>query len=154
MEELYGGYNNNRNRGKTQKDGDFQEEDVWAYMKETDFSSSSSSRRVNKSSSSTKKSSTPVKINEKKSKRVSKDGSLVSSDGAVYYGNNAESTTEVDEEDDYGDGMVPPHEYIARRLARNQVASFSMMEGVGRTLKGRDLSKLRNAILTKTGFLE
>lgn len=162
MEELYGGYNNNRNRGKTQKDGDFQEEDVWAYMKETDFSCSSSSRRVKKSSNSTiesiavplQKSSTPVKINDKKSKRVSKDGSLVSSDGAVYYGNNAESTTEVDEEDDYGDGMVPPHEYIARRLARNQVASFSMMEGVGRTLKGRDLSKMRNAILTKTGFLE
>ncbi|CAN0912582.1 hypothetical protein LINGRAPRIM_LOCUS596 [Linum grandiflorum] len=25
---------------------------------------------------------------------------------------------------------------------------------MGRTLKGRDLSKVRNAILTKTGFLE
>lgn len=59
-----------------------------------------------------------------------------------------------EEEDDDENGMVPPHEYIARRLARTQIAPFSMCEGVGRTLKGRDLSKLRNAILTKTGFLE
>ncbi|KAH7544394.1 hypothetical protein JRO89_XS15G0159900 [Xanthoceras sorbifolium] len=29
-----------------------------------------------------------------------------------------------------------------------------IFEGVGRTLKGRDLSKVRNAVLTKTGFLE
>ncbi|KAG6414420.1 hypothetical protein SASPL_127142 [Salvia splendens] len=55
---------------------------------------------------------------------------------------------------DGDDEMVPPHEYVARRAAAAQVASFSMCEGVGRTLKGRDLSRLRNAILTKTGFLE
>ncbi|XP_075488429.1 protein S40-6-like [Primulina tabacum] len=58
----------------------------------------------------------------------------------------------VDEDD--GNEMVPPHEYLARRFAGTQIASFSMCEGVGRTLKGRDLSKLRNSILTKTGFLE
>lgn len=62
--------------------------------------------------------------------------------------------------DDDGDGdgydeMLPPHEYLARRrLATTQVASFSMCEGIGRTLKGRDLTNLRKAILTKTGFLE
>ncbi|KAK9714981.1 hypothetical protein RND81_06G135300 [Saponaria officinalis] len=56
--------------------------------------------------------------------------------------------------DDEMDGMVPPHEYIARKLARNQISSFSVYEGIGRTLKGRDLSKVRNAILSKTGFLE
>ncbi|XP_073127921.1 protein S40-6-like [Henckelia pumila] len=59
-----------------------------------------------------------------------------------------------DDDDDDGNEMVPPHEYLARRLAGTQIASFSMCEGVGGTLKGRDLSKLRNAILTKTGFLE
>ncbi|TKY54011.1 Senescence regulator S40 [Spatholobus suberectus] len=59
--------------------------------------------------------------------------------------------------DDYGedeDDMIPPHEWIARKLARSQITSFSMCEGLGRTLKGRDLSKVRNAILTKTGFIE
>lgn len=61
-----------------------------------------------------------------------------------------------DYEDDDGDDdvMVPPHEWLARKLARNQISSFSVCEGIGRTLKGRDLSKMRNAILTKTGFLE
>ncbi|KAK7262307.1 hypothetical protein RJT34_29873 [Clitoria ternatea] len=45
-------------------------------------------------------------------------------------------------------GRLPPHEF----LARTRVASFSVHEGVGRTLKGRDLSRVRNAIWAKTGF--
>lgn len=44
--------------------------------------------------------------------------------------------------------VVPPHEF----LARTRVASSSVHEGVGRTLKGRDLSRVRNAIWAKTGF--
>ncbi|KAF5728407.1 transcription initiation factor TFIID subunit 11 [Tripterygium wilfordii] len=48
---------------------------------------------------------------------------------------------------------MPPHELIARRLARTHISSFSVLEGVGRKLKGRDLSEVRNAILAKTGFL-
>ncbi|XP_076922951.1 uncharacterized protein LOC143584914 [Bidens hawaiensis] len=62
-----------------------------------------------------------------------------------------------DDEDDDGHGhvnMMPPHEWIAQKLARNQISSFSVCEGAGRTLKGRDLSRVRNAVLTKTGFLE
>ncbi|KAK1394127.1 Senescence regulator [Heracleum sosnowskyi] len=58
-----------------------------------------------------------------------------------------------DEDEDEGD-RVPPHEFISRRLAkrRSGCASFSMHEGVGRTLKGRDLSRVRNAIWEITGF--
>ncbi|KAF5727955.1 transcription initiation factor TFIID subunit 11 [Tripterygium wilfordii] len=68
-----------------------------------------------------------------------------------------------DDKDFDGDGDVeeeeetpnmPPHELIARRLARTHTSSFSVLEGVGRKLKGRDLCEVRNAILTKTGFLE
>ncbi|XP_065868903.1 protein S40-4-like [Euphorbia lathyris] len=62
---------------------------------------------------------------------------------------------DADDDDDdvdgenYFDGLrVPPHEF----LARTRIASFSVHEGVGRTLKGRDLSKVRNAIWEKTGF--
>lgn len=73
-------------------------------------------------------------------------------DDAVNCG-GGESDDEEEENDEY-DPKLPPHEFIARRLARSQISSFSVFEGVGRTLKGRDLSKLRNAILTKTGFLE
>lgn len=56
-------------------------------------------------------------------------------------------------DEDDGSSM-PPHEWVAKRLARSQISSFSVCEGVGRTLKGRDLSKVRNAVLAKTGFLE
>lgn len=66
---------------------------------------------------------------------------------------NGDDEDEEEEEDDY-DSREPPHEFIARRLARSQISSFSVFEGAGRTLKGRDLSKVRNAVLSKTGFLE
>ncbi|KAI3411527.1 uncharacterized protein J3R85_017874 [Psidium guajava] len=51
------------------------------------------------------------------------------------------------EEDDDGD-RVPPHEFLARRRG----ASLSVHEGVGRTLKGRDLRRVRNAIWKIVGF--
>ncbi|KAL0338435.1 UNVERIFIED_CONTAM: hypothetical protein Sangu_1365600 [Sesamum angustifolium] len=53
-----------------------------------------------------------------------------------------------EEDDDDGNDRIPPHEY----LARTRVASLSVHEGVGRTLKGRDLSRVRNAIWKQTGF--
>lgn len=56
--------------------------------------------------------------------------------------------SDEDEEDDDEDSRIPPHEY----LARTRRASFSVHEGIGRTLKGRDLRRVRNAIWKKTGF--
>ncbi|KAL1829826.1 hypothetical protein ACET3Z_008238 [Daucus carota] len=44
---------------------------------------------------------------------------------------------------------VPPHEYLAR--SRNS-AAYSVFEGVGRTLKGRDMSRVRDAVWSQTGF--
>ncbi|KAL2332037.1 hypothetical protein Fmac_019618 [Flemingia macrophylla] len=58
--------------------------------------------------------------------------------------NHDEEEAQSDEED----VRVPPHEF----LAKTRMASFSVHEGVGRTLKGRDLSRVRNAIWAKTGF--
>lgn len=60
----------------------------------------------------------------------------------------------LDEEDDDVDGeeyveMVPPHVIVAR----SHVTTFSVFEGVGRTLKGRDLRRVRNAVFQQTGFL-
>ncbi|KAL2502761.1 hypothetical protein Fot_36609 [Forsythia ovata] len=60
---------------------------------------------------------------------------------------NLEDDVEEDEDED-GNDRIPPHEY----LARTRVASFSVHEGVGRTLKGRDMSRVRNAIWKQTGF--
>ncbi|KAL7087930.1 hypothetical protein ACP275_13G098200 [Erythranthe tilingii] len=62
---------------------------------------------------------------------------------------NDDASWESEEEDDGEGDMIPPHEWIA-----NRVCSFSVCEGAGRTLKGRDLSRVRNDVLTRTGFLE
>lgn len=59
-----------------------------------------------------------------------------------------------DDGEDEGEERLPPHEFLAREYARSQMTSFSVLEGAGRTLKGRDLSRVRNAILTYTGFVE
>uniref|UniRef100_A0A804MCH5 OJ000126_13.10 protein n=1 Tax=Zea mays TaxID=4577 RepID=A0A804MCH5_MAIZE len=58
--------------------------------------------------------------------------------------------TAADDEDDDGEPVVPPHEMAARRAA----AAASVMEGAGRTLKGRDLRRVRNAVWRTTGFLD
>ncbi|KQJ97135.1 uncharacterized protein LOC100830832 [Brachypodium distachyon] len=49
-----------------------------------------------------------------------------------------------------GRQWVPPHEQLMCR--ERAAASFSVREGAGRTLKGRDLRRVRNAIWEKTGF--
>lgn len=69
-------------------------------------------------------------------------------------GEDDEDDDDDDDDDDRYGERLPPHEYIAMRLERSKISSFSVFEGVGRKLKGRDLSKVRNDVLTKTGFLE
>ncbi|KEH36866.1 putative senescence regulator S40 [Medicago truncatula] len=148
----------NKNTSFVEEDQDFDEEDVWGDFgskkikrASKDFSSSSSSAcRKNIPKANTlpfvvcddpfvKGSSAPMNI----------------PDWSKVYGKNSKNGGLHDDEDGDEDGdMVPPHEWIARKLARSQISSFSVCEGMGRTLKGRDLSKVRNAILTKTGFIE
>ncbi|CAH9082290.1 unnamed protein product [Cuscuta europaea] len=154
-------------RGKATENAEFQEEEVvWASSKDgdrnMDNSSSSGVKKMNmkmrKPSPSSSSSSSsvwplPRRLTQRKNCRVDDHKStspmkIPDWSSKIYQEGNEEDGEEEDE------GMVPPHEYIARRLARTQIASFSMCEGIGRTLKGRDLSKVRNAILTKTGFLE
>ncbi|KAL1208630.1 Protein S40-4 [Cardamine amara subsp. amara] len=68
------------------------------------------------------------------------------------YRDNRRRSIECDEDGsdwlDASGGRLPPHEF----LAKTRMASFSVHEGVGRTLKGRDLSRVRNAIFEKIGF--
>ena len=68
---------------------------------------------------------------------------------------NAGDLADVDDGYDDDDEMLPPHEIVARSSgALPNTTSFSVLEGVGRTLKGRDLRQVRNAIWRKTGFLD
>ncbi|XP_074558071.1 protein S40-6-like [Curcuma longa] len=57
---------------------------------------------------------------------------------------------ETEEEEPEGDWM-PPHEYLARAHGRS-AATASVLEGAGRTLKGRDMSRVRDAVWSQTGF--
>lgn len=64
--------------------------------------------------------------------------------GSAKLGFCEEEDEEVEEE------MLPPHEIVAK----SHSTTFSVFEGVGRTLKGRDLRRVRNAVFQKTGFLD
>ena len=64
---------------------------------------------------------------------------------------SVESLHEMDDgfDDDGESEMVPPHEYLARS---RKMAANSVFEGVGRTLKGRDMRRVRDAVWSQTGF--
>lgn len=169
--------------GKSSGFGDdheeFEEEDVWSFIKEREDSTSKIMRKPrgreyysSGSSSAWRLPSAPRMIprvyptpTTQEACRVVQQSSAPVDipDWSKIYGKTSAQILDssspagsfVDDDDDNDDGdMVPPHEWIARKLARSQISSFSVCEGIGRTLKGRDLSKVRNAILTKTGFLE
>jgi hypothetical protein len=74
--------------------------------------------------------------------------------GAEYTGSaGARGWAHDDGEDGAACGgrrWVPPHELLQCR--ERAAACFSVREGAGRTLKGRDLRRVRNAIWEKTGF--
>ncbi|KAH9797874.1 hypothetical protein KPL71_006012 [Citrus sinensis] len=65
----------------------------------------------------------------------------ISTNGFVYRNGDYHGYYDDDDDEDDGENRVPPHEWLAKKLARNQISSSSVCEGVGRTLKGRDLSK-------------
>ncbi|CAA2981730.1 Hypothetical predicted protein [Olea europaea subsp. europaea] len=58
---------------------------------------------------------------------------------------------EVEEEEGNGE-VVPPHEMVAAK--HSPLLACSVLEGAGRTLKGRDLRQVRNAVWRRTGFMD
>ncbi|GMY37799.1 SKI/DACH domain-containing protein 1-like [Fagus crenata] len=80
-------------------------------------------------------------------KRISNSLPVNIPDSIFHHGDN----DDLEDEQDDGE-MEPPHVIIGRRLAGKM--AFSVSTGNGRTLKGRDLSQVRNSILRMTGFLE
>ncbi|KAJ8544706.1 hypothetical protein K7X08_017289 [Anisodus acutangulus] len=72
----------------------------------------------------------------------------------IYRVDLVESSHDSDDGvDDHELDMVPPHEYLARGYGRSRKSTTtSVFEGVGRTLKGRDMSRVRDAVWSRTGF--
>ncbi|CAI0407214.1 unnamed protein product [Linum tenue] len=158
----------------SRRNGDFEEAEVWSFAKQSEpspASSSNTNRKSSVSSSATRRSTTtapraiPAEFpGEGKSTPATAQRSSAPMNipdwSKIYGANNGgyyvdyQNNDDAHNDDDGDDDVVPPHEWLAKKLARSQISSFSVCEGMGRTLKGRDLSKVRNAILTKTGFLE
>ncbi|KAF8108886.1 hypothetical protein N665_0104s0197 [Sinapis alba] len=71
-----------------------------------------------------------------------------------YVGKEEDVSSEVEYSDGGGE-IVPPHVIVGRRIqGEGGQMAFSVCSGSGRTLKGRDLSRVRNSVLRLTGFLE
>ncbi|XWS12443.1 hypothetical protein CRYUN_Cryun37aG0089300 [Craigia yunnanensis] len=69
-----------------------------------------------------------------------------------HHGTTVFHCGEADDFEEEEGEIVPPHVILGRRIAGKM--AFSVCTGNGRTLKGRDLSQVRNSILRMTGFLE
>ncbi|KAF5742171.1 hypothetical protein HS088_TW09G00213 [Tripterygium wilfordii] len=69
----------------------------------------------------------------------------------IYRVGSVESLPDSDDNgmDERDSEMVPPHVYLARS---RKSSGMSVFEGVGRTLKGRDLRRVRDAVWSQTGF--
>ncbi|KAK8501946.1 hypothetical protein V6N13_023276 [Hibiscus sabdariffa] len=73
--------------------------------------------------------------------------------GKIYRADSVESMHDSDDGGESDMNMMPPHEYLAREYARSKKSGgASVCEGVGRTLKGRDMRRVRDAVWSQTGF--
>ncbi|KAH7843038.1 hypothetical protein Vadar_012032 [Vaccinium darrowii] len=156
---------------------EFQEEDVWAVLKEATYFSSSKVDSTDSTSHNSRQQlpgtasiMIPRVDNNSGQERemYPKSAPVKIPNWSNIYGNNSKTASWLDLDDNGGGGgsggdgededddgkTMPPHEWMAKKLARSNTFSFSVCEGAGRTLKGRDLSRVRNTVLTKTGFLE
>lgn len=129
------------NPDSTEAVSEFDEAEVWNISSNSNTNFVTNTRREvdaggKRSSSTFLSGSLPVKIPEWS--KVSKG----------YRERESVDDEDEDETDDDKEIRIPPHEY----LARTRGASFSVQEGFGRTLKGRDLRSVRNAIWKKVGF--
>ncbi|XP_052182878.1 uncharacterized protein LOC127795315 [Diospyros lotus] len=94
------------------------------------------------------------KKNKKKKKKTQKTNSVpVDIPGRDAWFCRWVESKFLDDDDEEEGELVPPHVVVERRICAGKMA-FSVCTGNGRTLKGRDLSQVRNSILRMTGFLE
>ncbi|XP_057460986.1 protein S40-6-like [Actinidia eriantha] len=156
------------------KNEEFQEEDVWAVMRENfttskaESSTTISPRRLPSAAKLIPRDNKNSSTTQQEPKMVQQSAHVNVPDWSKIYGNSSKKgsngvingnwdSDDDDDDDDDGDGdggkMMPPHEWIARKHDRSEVCCFSVCEGAGRTLKGRDLRRVRHAVLTRTGFL-
>ncbi|PWA35132.1 hypothetical protein CTI12_AA611170 [Artemisia annua] len=135
--QYFTGTTTGKNTTTTISDFELDESDVW----NNNISTSPPQKHTMHSSKrmiSTKSSSSPVNVTTPSSLPVNvPDWSKILKQD--YRENRRDYTYDDGEFEEYEGGAcrIPPHEFLAKQMA----ASFSVHEGVGRTLKGRDLSR-------------
>lgn len=150
-------------------DEDFEEGEVWSYVNDhgrevskrestTFFTSSSTTTTTNTTSSGSRMiPRANACVEEHAHGRNQRQPSApvnIPNWSKIYNDCSSVVVGDDGDNDDDDERVLPPHEWLAKKLARSQISSSSVCEGAGRTLKGRDQAKVRNAVLTKTGFLE
>ncbi|KAK1375452.1 Senescence regulator [Heracleum sosnowskyi] len=80
------------------------------------------------------------------------NASLPTTNSSCYRTMDSKNLFEESYDDDAEVHITPPHVILGRR--KNGKMAFSVCFGNGRTLKGRDLSQVRNSVLRMTGFYE
>ncbi|KAE8719878.1 Pentatricopeptide repeat superfamily protein [Hibiscus syriacus] len=96
--------------------------------------------------------SVSLRKNTETTKKKVATGSLPVNIPRHHYGSVFHCGEDFEEDEEEEGEIVPPHVILGRRIAGKM--AFSVCTGNGRTLKGRDLSQVRNLILRMTGFLE
>ncbi|GLJ53040.1 hypothetical protein SUGI_1129630 [Cryptomeria japonica] len=169
------GFQSSNNRENTEEFDEFTEEDVWG-VAETEAKQSGCYENGNKGNAVSRKGSKEMNIGVNSSRRMKiprgwnhydengsnqmryqsapvniPDWSQILKSESCKQMNKVGDDYRSDDDGDYEE-KIPPHEIVAKQLARSQITSFSVHEGAGRTLKGRDLSRVRNAVWTRTGF--
>lgn len=177
MESKYGLYGPGSSGWTWLKNEEFQEEDVWgAFQGIQDSISRDKTTYMSKGLQYPARSipnpefiqrrSTPLSIHDRS--KIYGTSCSETYNNSCFWLDAADSNTDRGftrnrwnsdiEEEDHDDGemegstviRIPPHIWIAKKIR----PSSSVCEGAGRTLKGRDLLSVRNAVLTRTGFLE
>lgn len=133
--DVWGNFNQSKNL----------EEDVWRNFKQS--KNLEDSRSIKESSLVSKRHPSGARMVPKRLPSASEDSRSIHQYSAPQ---SIPDWSKIYESEEECEMTIPPHEWIARKTG----SSFSVCEGAGRTLKGRDLSRVRNAVLTKTGFLE
>lgn len=164
-------YSNNHRQGVAVESAELREEDIWSMINadQTPITSSYEewtphvARKVrghvgglslafeNGSGNATSSSRIIHQVDSTRGRHVATSAPMNVPDWSkIYRVNSIESLHDSDDVDEDECGMVPPHEYLARE--HRKMAANSVLEGVGRTLKGRDMSRVRDAVWSQTGF--
>ncbi|VVB02485.1 unnamed protein product [Arabis nemorensis] len=148
------------NRGETTVELELMEEDVWSVVEPNDDPTEESAwtARSRDASSGERRSNgrgyvsgLTVTDNGWRKKHVATSAPVKVPDWSKILKVESVESMHVDVADgDWESEMVPPHEYVARR--RNGDGGSSVFLGVGRTLKGRDMRRVRDAVWSQTGF--